>query len=161
MKRLSDEAKQQIIKKALTNSGQSIAEIAATHNIGYSTLQKWLSLHRQNTSSTGGPQTPMTTAERFNHLVATAGLDEAAVGAYCRERGIFSFQLAEWKNEFMSNERNPKKQLEHAAELKALRLENKRLTQDLARKEKALAETAALLVLKKKADLIWGENEDA
>lgn len=46
-------------------------------------------------------------------------------------------------------------------ETRQLREENKRLKKDLRRKEKALAETSALLVLKKKAHLIWGAPEDA
>lgn len=37
----------------------------------------------------------------------------------------------------------------------------KRLEQELRRKEAALAETAALLVLRKKANAIWGDGEDA
>jgi hypothetical protein len=45
-------------------------------------------------------------------------------------------------------------------ELKTLRQENRNLKKDLNRKDKALAETSALLVLKKKADLIWGDLED-
>jgi hypothetical protein len=45
-------------------------------------------------------------------------------------------------------------------ELKATERENRKLGKELARKEKALAETAALLVLRKKADAIWGDNED-
>jgi hypothetical protein len=36
----------------------------------------------------------------------------------------------------------------------------KELERNLHRKEKALAETAALLVLRKKAQAIWGESED-
>ena len=47
----------------------------------------------------------------------------------------------------------------HKAELKLLRKQNKQLTQELNRKEKALAETAALLVLKKKANQIGGDDE--
>jgi len=43
---------------------------------------------------------------------------------------------------------------------KQLRKENSALRKDLNRKEKALAETAALLVLKKKAQAIWGEPEE-
>ena len=45
-------------------------------------------------------------------------------------------------------------------ELKLLKAENKVLKKELHRKEKALAETAALLVLKKKANLIWGDHEE-
>ena len=51
----------------------------------------------------------------------------------------------------------PLKELE--AELKSEREQNKKLLRELRYKEKALAETAALLVLRKKADAIWGDPE--
>jgi len=51
--------------------------------------------------------------------------------------------------------------LKYKAENVALRKKNADLERELRRKEKALAEAAALLVLKKKADAIWGEDEDA
>lgn len=152
-----------IVTKALTQKGRGIAEIATAYNVGYSTLQKWLRNHRHtqgNATNTAKPRAmQLTTADRFNHLLATSNLDEIGVGAYCREHGLYSFQLQEWKNEFMTQEKDPKKQ--DYSELKTLRSENKLLKQELRRKEKALAETAALLVLKKKADLIWGDSEDA
>ena len=82
-----------------------------------------------------------------------------SLGVYCREHGIYSFQLTQWKNAFMTQ---PKvdKQKPNADEMKALITENKQLKQEIRRKDSALAETAALLVLKKKASLIWGELED-
>ena len=97
-------------------------------------------------------------AERFQHLMVTAPLDAVAVGAYCREKGLYSSQLQQWKDDFMKT--NDTKE-PHAAqmELKALRSENKLLKQDIARKDRALAETTALLVLKKKANLIWPDSE--
>jgi len=47
----------------------------------------------------------------------------------------------------------------HTAEIKQLKTENKALKKELNRKERALAETAALLVLKKKVHEIWGTDE--
>lgn len=44
--------------------------------------------------------------------------------------------------------------------MKTLRNENKALKKELNRKDKALAETAALLVLQKKVNEIWGSDED-
>lgn len=45
-------------------------------------------------------------------------------------------------------------------ELKEAEKKNKQLARELDRKEKALAEAAALLVLRKKAEAIWGEPEE-
>jgi len=41
-----------------------------------------------------------------------------------------------------------------------MKAKNKKLESELRRKDKALAEASALLILKKKANLIWGESED-
>jgi transposase-like protein len=96
----------------------------------------------------------------LQHLLATEKLDEIGVGVYCREQGIHSFQLKKWKDEFMNHHAVKKQPDKLSHELKTLRQENRRLKKDLKRKNKALAETSALLVLKKKANLIWGDPEE-
>jgi len=50
---------------------------------------------------------------------------------------------------------------ENAGQMKALKEENKQLSKELRRKDKALAEAAALLVLKKKVDEYWDLKEDS
>lgn len=163
MTRLSLEAKEAIVAKALA-SNASLKDLAKKNGIGYSTLQKWLCQVRD----TGSVQTgrcgrlPIGQGQipPLQHLLATAELDDEAIGAYCREQGIHSFQLKEWQEHLMKD--NGSKQQTDATrkEINALRSENKALKKDLHRKDKALAETTALLVLKKKADLIWGEHEE-
>lgn len=164
MKHLSLQAQQSIVEKALSRNGQSLAEIAQSHNIGYSTLQRWMAQYRNGEQKTNGhgacSKSKTDPVERFQHLVATADLDEATLGAYCRKHGLYSFQLKQWKEEFMAQNK-AQKPPQDLTELKALRSENKRLKQELRRKDSALAETTALLVLKKKANLIWGVDEDA
>ena len=161
--RLTVEAKQMIVAKTLNRNGKGIAEIAVSHNVGYSTLQKWIRENREGkltvneSKITVGELAP---AERLAHLIATGSLDEAGLGAYCRERGLYSFQLQEWKKEFMTHSKTPKQHQKSSSELKALKEENARLKQDIKRKDRALSEAAALLILKKKADLIWGDFED-
>lgn len=91
--------------------------------------------------------------------MATGSLNDVEIGVYCREQGIYSFELKQWKESFMTQKSNERKHSE-LAELKLLRAENKELKREIHRKDRALAETTALLVLKKKAALIWGEAED-
>ena len=158
MVHLSEEAKKSIVEKALNKQGKGLAELAIQHNIGYSSLQRWILKYKNsvpNTSNKSLANTPLTRSDQLKHLLATASLDETALGAYCREHGIYSFQMQQWKNEFMSTDKSQKKQ-ETQTELRALRAENKLLKKDLLRKDRALAETTALLVLKKKADLLFG-----
>ena len=163
MRYLSHEAKRAIVGKALARKGQGIAQIAALHNIGLSTLERWMSQFKNgklsDSAAIASSNSPLSQSDRLEHLLLTATLDETELGAYCREHGLYSFQIPQWKNEFMTQNNNQKKP-DNQSELNALREENKQLKQDLRRKEKALAEAAALLILKKKADLLWGDLED-
>ena len=163
MRKLSAEAKQAIIDKVLARDGRTVVEIAKLHNISYSTLQKWIRKVRNGdiidpVKSVKDNQA-LSLSERFTHLMATASLDETAVGIYCREHGLYAIQLTQWKEAFMTQKPDLKKQ-DNLTELRTLRLENKRLKQDVKLKNSALAEATALLILKKKASLIWGEVDE-
>ncbi|WP_428355858.1 transposase [Methyloprofundus sp.] len=81
------------------------------------------------------------------------------LSSYCRENGIYPHHVKEWKSDFLSE-----KQASNSVsrqEQKKLKQENKRLQKELNRKDRALSETAALLVLSKKCQAIWGEKEVA
>lgn len=164
MTQTSIQFKEAIITKALSRGDIPLQQIASENNVGYSTLQKWLRLQREGLPLSGGrrgrPLKGQGQTPPLQHLLATAGLDEQGVGAYCREQGIHSFQLKQWQAELMQHNGNKSQSQKESSELKKLRNENKQLKKDLLRKDKALAETTALLVLKKKADLIWGESGD-
>jgi transposase-like protein len=164
MAHLALEAKKLIVARALSRSDISLQQIAEESNVGYSTLQRWLSQIRKglplNSRRCDSPLKGHGQTPPLQHLLATARLDEQAVGVYCREQGIHSFQLKQWQNELMKHSDNKNTSAKESAELKELRNEVKRLKKDLNRKDKALAETSALLVLKKKADLIWGDLGD-
>jgi transposase len=160
MRKLSRASQEAIVEKALARDGRTLTAIARAHNISRSTLFKWTKKYLEcsiiKQHKPGKINQALSALERFEHLIATATLDEAGVGAYCREKGIYSFQLTEWKEIFM-NQKSSEKQQSNFIELKALRTENKQLKQEVRRKDSALAEATALLILKKKAALIWGE----
>lgn len=161
MKKFSEEKQQAIIAKALNRKDKTLRQIADANNVGFSTLGKWLRKYREgNPSHTDKPSShKLSQAERLQLVLEAAKLDEKALGAYCRERGLYSYQLEQWKDEFMSKN-NEQKDRKNDAELKKLKTEIKSLKKELNRKDKALAETSALLILKKKADLIWGDDEE-
>jgi len=97
--------------------------------------------------------------ERLDIIMMCHSLDEKSMNEYCRTHGIYPHHLTQWKQAFMSGTPGTQKIKGHS-EIKMLKSENKALKKELQRKEKALAETAALLVLKKKAHEIWGTDED-
>ena len=172
MSKLSDEAKESILLKVINRGSESISSIAKRHNVAESSIYKWLKQNRDgaplnNQQGHAKCYNQMTSAEKFNHILATTKLDEVSLGSYCREHGLYSYQLDEWRKEFMTNQKptnntnqKPTSNSKTQSELKALKEENKRLQRELRYKDKALAEASALLILKKKADLIWGEDED-
>ena len=164
MGHITAEAKEEIIKKALGQGAESLKEIATLNNIGYSTLGRWLRAYKSSShaleDSRPRSSKEISRAEKLGHLLTTASLDEASLGAYCRGQGLYSVELARWKEEFAMSESPDENQERQKSELKVLRAENQALKRDLHRKDKALAEASALLIMKKKADLIWGGLED-
>ena len=99
--------------------------------------------------------------DKFAVVLETATMNEAEKAEYCRKKGLYVDQISEWKKACMQANGAAKdlKKANKATSVKDKR-EIESLKKQLRRKEKALAETAALLVLRKKADAIWGENED-
>lgn len=160
MKTYTEEFKQALVKKALLNPNASPKRIAEEAGLGNSTIYGWIKkygkISQQAASSPKKSPDDWTLEERFNMLQETTKLSEQKLGAYCRQKGIYTHQLNQWREEFMKpRDINKTKDM---AEVKSLRTENRALKKELTRKDKALAEASALLILKKKADLLWGEN---
>ena len=99
--------------------------------------------------------------DKFMVVLETANLTEIEFSEYCREKGIYPEQVKEWKEACINaNDNAREKSTKVGKELRVERKEKEKLEKELARKEKALAEAAALLVLRKKADAIWGTDEE-
>lgn len=110
-----------------------------------------------------GDTTPMgwNAADKFAAVVESAAMNEAELSVYCRQKGFYPEQIRQWReaceqaNDWDHSRKQRLKETRKADEKRIRELER-----ELRRKEKALAETAALLVLRKKARAIWGEGED-
>jgi hypothetical protein len=99
-----------------------------------------------------------TAAARLEAVIATVAMDEAQSSAWCRERGVFPSDLAQWRESARSALAQPEDARATAQETRADRRRIKELEKDLRRKEKALAETTALLVLRRKLQAIFHEG---
>jgi transposase len=82
-----------------------------------------------------------------------------ADGKQCREQGLFPHHIKQWKQDFIDGS-TVTTTASIRSDNKTLRQDNKALKKEVNRKDKALAETAALLVLQKKVNAIWGNDED-
>lgn len=85
-------------------------------------------------------------------VVRAEGLEGEDLGAFLRGEGVHLAELEQW--------RELAREALSGARRKAPSKELRQLKAELARKEKALAETAALIVLKKKVAAIWGDEDD-
>lgn len=95
--------------------------------------------------------------DKFSAVIETAKMGEAELGVYCRQHGIYTHQLDLWREQCIAPLRKGRKT---DPEMKQIHNELQRLKKELNRKEKALAEAAALLVLKKKVAALWDDSED-
>jgi transposase-like protein len=158
----STEMKDAVVKKVLVGEKLNY-EIAKEAGISRSTLCKWVKFYRRDGKITLNnkekrPQ-DWSSEDRIDALIETGSmLDEERV-SWCRKNGIFRHHLELWKKDAITAT-TPNLGKGKCEENRRLKKENKSLKKDLLRKDKALAETAALLVLKKKADFIWGDQED-
>lgn len=162
------------VEKALNRAnGVTLNEIVDDLGIGRSTLSKWVRDARNNVleNHAGGetlssrnkkkekrPQ-DWSLEDRLEIVMACASLDEEEKSEYCRRQGVYPHHVNQWKLDFGSGNTSSEK-VTKGQEMKNLKNENKALRKELNRKDKALAETAALLVLQKKVNAIWGNDED-
>lgn len=162
--RYSNERKEAVLKKMLPPENKSIPEIAREEGISEPTLYLWRNAARASGRLLpNADSTPdgWTSADKFSAVVETAAMNEAQLAEYCRQRGLFPEQIRAWRlacEQANNWEAAQTKQTKEA--MRAVRKRTQELERELHRKEKALAEAAALLVLKKKADARWGEGED-
>jgi transposase len=155
----SREFKDAIRAKILNRGNRSVAEVCEEEGVSHRTAANWIRPHvkpeamkKQKNSSQWNPE------QKLKALMETASLSEAELGAYLRKEGIFSHQLDEWKSEFLSlmvASYKPKYTKKDDRDQKI-----KTLEKEILRKDKALAEATALLILQKKVNLIWGNKDE-
>jgi len=152
------EFKEQAISKALQRGNKPLQTIADELNISVSTLNEWLRKSGKTMTETPTEKRPTdwSRAARFQALMQSASLQGEALNSFCREQGIFSHHLQAWKAEFITESTQSETAIKSSN--KALRDEVAQLKKELNRKEKALAEAAALLVLQKKFQAFYEEK---
>jgi len=157
-----DEQKMSLIERMLPPQNADIPPLSRETGIPKDTLYGW---RRQAQRSRGiAPTASASGAERwsakekFAMVVETAALSEAEQGEYCRQRGLYPEPLQAWRRaceQANAGQAVPRPKTDTADQRRIRELER-----ELSRQERALAEVAALLVLRKKAQAIWGKDED-
>ncbi|MFN2343963.1 MAG: transposase [Desulfonatronovibrio sp.] len=150
--------KEKVVKMVFTGS-VSKARIARDMGVPATTMHYWLKQAKDtgDTIMTKQEKRPQdwSSKEKIEALIDAAKLPEQELGAWCRKKGLHTHHLDQWKNEFSQEQTK-----DNDVNIRQLKKELKGLKKEINRKDKALAETTALLVLKKKVDAIWGDKED-
>ncbi|PHM30176.1 conserved hypothetical protein [Xenorhabdus innexi] len=105
----------------------------------------------------------LSAGQRFAVVIETATMSERELAEYCRQKGLFVDDVKQWRIiSIQAHETKPTEgHYKINKELQEERRKIKALEKELARKEKALAETAALLVLREKFNALWeSKGED-
>ena len=158
------ELKEALLKRMLPPNNESITTISKEEGISEQTLRNWRDKARaEGVASPGKDALPddWSTQDKFLIVVETASMNETELAEYARKKGLYVEQIKAWRDACMNaNGGVAKEAARLSRELKESEKERKKLKKELERKEKALAETAAILVLRKKADAIWGDPEE-
>lgn len=157
----SQEFKTSIINKMMPPDSQSLTGLHKELGIPYQTLWNWKTKALANGIAAVGSASnadQWSDEAKLAIIVETFPLNTAETSEYCRKKGIYPEQLHQWRNAAVAGQSKSLSQKERE-ELRALKIRCKQLEKDLSRKEKALAEAAALMMLRKKANAIWGESE--
>jgi len=159
----SPERREAILAKLEAPHNRTVNDVAAEEGLSAATLYNW----RKQARRTGRllPNASPTTEgwssqQKFNAVLETAALTEEELAEYCRRRGLYPEQIRRWRASCeRANDQSDRAAERQSESTKAERKRIRELERELRRKEAALAETAALLVLRKKVQAIWGDEE--
>ena len=164
MFKYSEERKAAVLKKLLPPCNQPVLLVSKEEGISDVTLYHWLKQLKIKGEEVPGSKLmsdKWSPEARLAVVIETAGLSEIELATYCREKGLYVEQVAAWKQAFLDSQTVANKnQKAHDQQSKSDKKRIKELERELNRKEKALAETAALLVLRKKLDALWGTDDE-
>lgn len=161
--RYTDGYKRSVVQKAMESDGRRLDDIARENGVHPATLGRWIQQFRvgrlEEDGGDGIQPSRRNPGEKLALLLESRTVDQEGMGEWLRRNGLHTEHLRLWEQELstMANGNEKKDQDENAR----LRKENRELKKELARKEKALAEAAVLLTLKKKFPTLFEDNEEA
>jgi len=167
MRRYSESVRADVRKRMSPPQRQSVARISEELGIHVMTLYKWRKAWRlQGEVVPASEKEPegWSAADKFTVVLETAGLNATELSAYCRQKGLYPEQVDRWRQASQDANEKPVLTMKEQKELEKLRAQDQReikaLKQELRRKEKAMAEMAALLVLRKKWEAFCSEDAE-
>lgn len=143
--------------RLLAPESAALDDVARETGVAVGTLERW----RSEALSRPARERTWTAVARFDAVLTTAAMDEASKSAWCRAKGVYPQELVAWRQAATQALAEPEEARASPQETRQDRQRIKDLERELRRKDHALAETAALLVLSKKVAAIFNTGEDA
>jgi transposase-like protein len=159
---LSEEFRKAAVQKYLSRGSRHVQDIAREVGVSSWSLYQWSRKYATTAEMKNAERRPQdwSAAEKFKAVMEFERLLPDKQGEFLRRKGLHSDHIEAWKKNMQAGLEAAVGTKASRAELVQLRTQNKELGRDLNKKDKALAEVTALLVLKKKADLLWGTGEN-
>lgn len=156
-----------MVKKMTGRNAMSASALAEETGTPQTTLWRWkrdassvldVSEERKKPETLNAKRSQDWTAEeKLEAMLESGGLSDDELGAYLRRKGLHADTLALWRQDALDALGGGRKnRSKRSVEQRKIRS----LEKDLRRKDKALAETTALLVLKKKFNALFGDEDD-
>jgi len=155
MARYGEAFRNRAVARLLPPESAHIGALAKEIGVSIQTLERW----REEVQSRPARGRAWTAGARLEAVITAAAMDEAGKSAWCREHGLYPTELDKWRLNATTALAEPE---EARASPQSTRKDKKRikeLERELLRKDRALAETAALLVLSKKVAVIFNKGE--
>ena len=151
MARYGKAFKDRAVARLLPPESAPVDVVSQELHISVATLERW----RADALAAPAAERVWTPAARMDAIIATAAMDDASRSAWCREKGIYPQDLQKWRDAATQGVADPEEASQKVQRATQATGAGQGAGADLRRKEKALAETTALLVLQKKLDAIF------
>jgi transposase-like protein len=155
MGRYAQSTKDKAVARLLPPESTAVEVVAQEFGISADTLRRW---QGEALSRPAGPRA-WAAAARLEAVLTTASMDDSNRNAWCRSHGVYPQELAQWRQTALQALADPQDARATPQQTRADQKRIKELERNVRRKDKALAETTALLVLSKKLEAIFHEGE--
>lgn len=167
MQPYSEKFKRKMVQRMSGTHPTSATALSKEVGVAQATLSRWLLLagtigamssRKDDETTDGAPARTedRTPEEKLRVIVEAARIPPAELGAFLRREGLHEADLESWRDTMLGAFRPAQSKHARSVELRRVR----ELEKELRRKDKALAEAAALLVLQKKVRDLWGDEDD-
>ena len=166
----TDSFKAKMVQRLSSPNAISAVSLSKEVGVAQSNLSRWLVAARRVNAMTKdrvadrvveAPAGVRSASDKLRIVMDAAALGPSELGAFLRREGVHEAELEQWRASVLEGGRSA---LEGGATRPSGRGgETKRikeLEREIRRKDRALAEAAALLVLQKKVRALWGDEDD-